>query len=270
MKRNNSFIFYASYYDAIKNLPEEEQGNIYKILVEYAIAQKQPKKLSATAKACFILIKPFLDNSINKYNASVENGKKGGAPKGNANAKKQPKNNPETTQEQPKNNLKTTQHTSEKQPNINKNKNNNINNNINIIQNKTNTINKIKVETTKTTENELNCVDKKQFYYEILKEKLNKLFNNSNIDNKIYGRISTLLEQIEKQTKFTIKGKELETSSVLESLLNLFVGKPEEIISIFEDIFHIIDTSPKVTDKFKYSVSVMYTKATTQQVNTQN
>ena len=263
MKRNNSFIFYSSYYDAIKNLPEEEQGNIYKTLVEYAIAQKQPKKLSPTAKACFILIKPFLDSSIDKYNARVENGKKGGAPKGNTNAKKQPKNNLETTEEQPKNNLET----SEKQHNINRKKNNNINNNINIIQNKTN---KIKVEPTKTTENEMNCIDKKQFYYEILKEKLNKLFNNSNLDSKIFGRISTLLEQIEKQPKFIIKGKELETSSVLESLLNLFVGEPDEIISNFEDIFHTIDTTQKVTDKFKYSVSVMHTKATTQPTNKQS
>ena len=69
-----------------------------------------------------------------KYIKDIENGKTGGAPKGNKNASKQPKNNPETTQEQPLNNPETTNEiplknnpeTTPKQPiniNINKNKN---------------------------------------------------------------------------------------------------------------------------------------------------
>ena len=64
------------------------------------------------------LIKPQLEANNQKY----INGLKGGAPKGNQNAKKekeQPKNNQKTTEEQPKNN--------QKQPNDNVNENDNEN-----------------------------------------------------------------------------------------------------------------------------------------------
>ena len=58
----------------------------------------------------WINFKMPLDNS--KIN--IENGKKGGAPKGNNNAKKTTEH---TTQKQPKNNPKTTEHTTQKQAN---------------------------------------------------------------------------------------------------------------------------------------------------------
>lgn len=101
----NSFIFYSSYYDAISELPEEEQGLIYKAIIDYAMAKKEPKDLTPACRMCFKLIKPTIDAALSRYDASVENGKKGGAPKGNCNAQKQPRNNLETTQEQPRNNL---------------------------------------------------------------------------------------------------------------------------------------------------------------------
>ena len=104
----NSFIFYSSYYDAISELPEEEQGLIYKTIIDYAIAKKEPKNLTPACRMCFKLIKPTIDGALSRYDASVENGKKGGAPKGNSNAQKQPKNNLETTHEQPRDNLETT------------------------------------------------------------------------------------------------------------------------------------------------------------------
>lgn len=105
----NSFIFYSSYYEAISELPDEEQGLIYKAIIDYGIAKKEPKKLTPACKMCFRLIRPTIDAALSRYDASVENGKKGGAPKGNSNAQKQPKNNPKTTQNQPRNNLDQTQ-----------------------------------------------------------------------------------------------------------------------------------------------------------------
>lgn len=100
-----SFIFFSSYYEAISELPAEEQGQIYKAIIDYAIACKEPEGLSTIGKLCFKLISPTIDASINRYNACVENGKKGGAPKGNKNAskgtQKQPKNNQNTTENQP-------------------------------------------------------------------------------------------------------------------------------------------------------------------------
>ena len=53
----------------------------------------------------WLSLKPTIDSSIKKYIQSVENGKKGGAPKGNNNASKQPKNNQKLTKEQPTINL---------------------------------------------------------------------------------------------------------------------------------------------------------------------
>ncbi len=56
-----------------------------------------------------------------------ENGKKGGAPKNNKNAQKQPKVENEKTQKQPKVENEKTQ----KQPNVNENVNVNVNGNVN-------------------------------------------------------------------------------------------------------------------------------------------
>ena len=69
--------------------------------------------------------KVILDNSRNRHNACIENGRKGGAPKGNQNAKKQPKTTKETTSD-------TTRETSKN--NLNKNKNENKNENKNILE----------------------------------------------------------------------------------------------------------------------------------------
>lgn len=107
----NSFIFYVSYYDAVKTLPDEEQGEMYRVLIEYAMTEVIPT-LEGIKKAIFLLVKPVIDKGIRLW----KNGSLGGAPKGNKNAQKvvrettykQPKNNLETTKNQPINNLETT------------------------------------------------------------------------------------------------------------------------------------------------------------------
>lgn len=117
----DSFIFYRSFYDSLKEIPDDEQIKVYKAISEYALNNNE-LELTGVAKAIFLLIKPQIDANNRKY----ENGKKGGAPKGNKNAQK---NNQETTKKQPKNNLKTT----EQQPNVNDNVNVNVNDNVNDI-----------------------------------------------------------------------------------------------------------------------------------------
>ena len=95
-----SIIFYKSFFEAIENIPENKQLLLYRALFKYYFYNEEPE-LEDTLKAMFKLMKPNIDNANSRYKASVENGKKGGAPKGNQNARKQPK----TTQKQPKNNL---------------------------------------------------------------------------------------------------------------------------------------------------------------------
>lgn len=119
-----SFIFYASFYDAIKELPNELRLEIFDAVCEFSLNGKEPE-LTGVARAIFTLIRPQIAANFARY----EGGCKGGAPKGNQNARKhkqpetteQPTDNQETTIKQPKNNLK--------QPNENDNVNDNVNDN---------------------------------------------------------------------------------------------------------------------------------------------
>lgn len=114
----DSFIFYKSFYDAIKEITTEEQAMVVLAIMKYQFEDIEIE-LTGIPKAIFTLIKP----QLNANNVRYKNGCKGGAPKGNSNAKKQPKNNLDSTKKQPKNNQKTT----EKQPNENENENENEN-----------------------------------------------------------------------------------------------------------------------------------------------
>ena len=110
-----SFVFYRSFYEGIKELPRDIQGEVLTAIMEYGLNGVTTENQKPITKAMFALIKPQLDANNQRF----ENGKNGGAPKGNQNARKQPKNNQETTEKQPKNN--------QKQPNVNVNDNVNDN-----------------------------------------------------------------------------------------------------------------------------------------------
>ena len=109
-----SFIFYSSYYEAISELPEEEQGLIYKAIIDYAIAKKEPQTLTPAGKMCFKLIRPTIDAALKRYDASVQNGRSGGRPRSQNQDKpsenlpqtqQEPKQNPEETKGKPSENL---------------------------------------------------------------------------------------------------------------------------------------------------------------------
>ena len=99
----NSFIFYKSFYEAIKKIPEEYQLELYNAIFSYSLEGIDPIGLSPVSEAIFILMKPNIDSSQRKYEASVKNGKKGGRPKKETQEK--PNNNPEKNQKKPKQNL---------------------------------------------------------------------------------------------------------------------------------------------------------------------
>ena len=84
-----SFIFYKSFYDSIKELAPEEQVQIYDAIFKYQFEAKEIE-LKGICKSIFTLIIPQLKANNKRY----LNGLKGGAPKGNQNAtKKQPNEN---------------------------------------------------------------------------------------------------------------------------------------------------------------------------------
>ena len=71
-----SLIFYRSFYEAIKELPRDVQGEIYTAIMEYSLYGSETEQLKPIARSIFSLIKPQLDANNKRY----ENGKKGGRP----------------------------------------------------------------------------------------------------------------------------------------------------------------------------------------------
>jgi hypothetical protein len=115
----DSLIIYRSFYEAVKELPKENQADIWMAICEYSLNGIQVE-LSGISKTIFILIKPQLDANLKRF----ENGKKGGRPAANE-TKQEPKNNLNVTEIKPNYNQDVTK------PEPNKNNNNNVNNNVN-------------------------------------------------------------------------------------------------------------------------------------------
>ena len=100
--KKESFIFYISQYEAIKELKDEQLGRVFRAIFEeqLEITEKQPQNrvvLTGAEKIAFNFINNQMVIDREKYIRKCEtlknNAKKGGAPIGNQNAKKkkQPK-----------------------------------------------------------------------------------------------------------------------------------------------------------------------------------
>ena len=76
----DSFVFYRSFFEAIKRMPIEVQTEVYPALIEYALDGKEPKGLSDIAQGVFILVKPNIDASIARKENGKKFGKLGGRP----------------------------------------------------------------------------------------------------------------------------------------------------------------------------------------------
>ena len=106
-----SFVFYRSFYDAIKDLPRDVQGEIYTAIMEYSLYGKETENLKPIARSVFTLMKPQIDVNNKRF----ENGKRGGRPK----SEDKPKGNQNETKEKSKNN----QNETKDEPNVNVNDN---------------------------------------------------------------------------------------------------------------------------------------------------
>ncbi len=111
----DSTIFYRSFYEAVRELPLEEQGAIYNAIFEYSLNDTEPA-LIGICKTVFTLIKPQLDANNKRY----QNGKRGG--------KREPNPNQNVTKTEPKVNQTRTK----TEPNVN----DNVNVNVNVNENK--------------------------------------------------------------------------------------------------------------------------------------
>lgn len=130
-----SFVIYKSFYEAIKELPDDIRLVLHDAIMEYGLYGVEPSDLPPIPKSIFTLIKPQIDANNRKY----ENGKKGGRPKKKdadvqeplvsengeeknlTETKEKPNQNQKETKEKPKNNLDETK----PKPNVNVNVNDN-------------------------------------------------------------------------------------------------------------------------------------------------
>lgn len=100
----DGFTFFVSYYEGLKQVPEEYRLEAYEAIMDYVFEGVEPSDdVSPWVQIVFQMAKPTIDSGL----ISKENGKKGGAPKGNKNAQKSEK----TTEIEEENNLKTTETT---------------------------------------------------------------------------------------------------------------------------------------------------------------
>ena len=63
--QRTQFTFYASYYNAVKQLNRKDQSAVLMAICSYALEEQEPS-LTGTARAIFELIKPTLDASRKK------------------------------------------------------------------------------------------------------------------------------------------------------------------------------------------------------------
>lgn len=96
--KKETFVFYLSQYEAIKDLNDDQIGRIFRAIFEEQLktTSKQPQNnvvLTGAEKIAFNFIynQMVVDNEkyLKKCETLKNNAKKGGAPKGNQNAKKQ-------------------------------------------------------------------------------------------------------------------------------------------------------------------------------------
>ena len=99
----NSFAFYHSWWEAIKNLPRDVQGDVLTAIVEYGLTGATTEQLKPITKAMLTMVKTQIDIDNKRF----ENGKKGGRKKPTSNqtrTKPEPNPNQIQTKTQPSSN----------------------------------------------------------------------------------------------------------------------------------------------------------------------
>lgn len=105
----NKFSFYLSYYEMIKDLTSKQKLDLLTAIIEYGLLNKEPK-LTGALRACFLGIKPNIDNDNRRRDVLQANGSLGGRPaitnNNQSETKTEPKENQAETKEKPNGNQK--------------------------------------------------------------------------------------------------------------------------------------------------------------------
>ena len=73
----NTFAFYWSFKDAIRDMSDADKLAIYESITDFAFFGIEPDGLSPIGSLAWKLMRPQLEASIRRYEACIENGKKG-------------------------------------------------------------------------------------------------------------------------------------------------------------------------------------------------
>lgn len=85
----DSIVMFRNIIEALAVLPAEMYKKVSQMVYAYAFDGEKPtEEADPITLALFLSFKPQIDYNIKRYESYVERGKKGGAPKGNSNAKK--------------------------------------------------------------------------------------------------------------------------------------------------------------------------------------
>ena len=122
----DSMIFYKSFADALKALPDKDRLELYDAIFAFGIYDEEPK-LSGVNSAVFTLVRPQIEANNRKY----ENGLKGGRPKNQTETKQKPNNNQSKTKTKPNDNQTITKPKPNDNDNVNDNENEKGNGNYN-------------------------------------------------------------------------------------------------------------------------------------------
>ena len=120
----DSFVVFKDWAESIEALPEEYQLEGYKALAYYGLHGEPPTDTSPVITSLMISFRTVMKDNIARYNASVENGKKGGRPKKELTQKIENLEEPNQNLEKPR---ETQENLEEPNPNLNVNDNVNVN-----------------------------------------------------------------------------------------------------------------------------------------------
>ena len=73
----SSFTFFASYYEALRYLPDDGCGKMLKAMCEYVFSDTEPQFSDPTQQGYWTLIKPILNRSIERSKAGRQGGNNG-------------------------------------------------------------------------------------------------------------------------------------------------------------------------------------------------
>lgn len=104
-KRKRTFAFHLDWVEVMKSCPKDVRCEVYDAIMEYALTGDVPQ-MGPEAQIAFAFVKKDMENdqarSAARCEKNRENGLKGGAPKGNCNAKKKAASDTEDKPPEPK------------------------------------------------------------------------------------------------------------------------------------------------------------------------